>query len=147
MSEMVRFHRRNSQEYFSVLRLCAATYRAGASVAELAQDYGVSKQTIYHRLKSMNVKMPTRTERRLPAFRTVYLRAHGVTLKAISEELGITVSGVSERLRLRGVKGADALLLLNTQQLEAYRVALDEDCLQHDDAMEIALESGGISGN
>lgn len=79
-----------------------AHYRAGASVYELAVEFGVHRTIISQRLKGAGVQMrrqPLTTDQVETA---AALYATGMSLAEVGSQLGVHASTVHQALRLRG---------------------------------------------
>jgi len=80
-----------------------AAYRAGASVYELAEQFGCRRQTVSAWLKSQGVQMRGRPLTPAQIDEAERLYAAGRSLASVGEQLGVWSSTVRKYLRTRGV--------------------------------------------
>jgi len=122
------------------LEMRIGAYLAGATLQQVADDFGVTNTAIHRQLKSSGIKCRPTGFRRAPVFPIIYTWAHGVKLREIAEHFGMTFGDVAQRIHRIGAWNAEALLDLDPAGLEAYQHAIDTDFLDHADAIEIASE-------
>lgn len=115
-------------------------YLAGATLRQVADDFGVTHCAIYDQLRRAGIICRAPGNARAPVFPIVYMRAHGVKIREIADHFGMAFADVAQRLQRIGAWDTRALLDLTAFQLEAYRRAIDTDFLDHADALEIASE-------
>ena len=77
----------------------AAKYQAGATVYELAAEYGCHRATVAERLKKVGVAMRGQSPTSEVIDSMVGLYATGLTLLEVSEQLGFCVNTVRNCLR------------------------------------------------
>lgn len=85
----------------------AQAYEAGATIYELAERFGVTRQTVGRILKRQGVKIRwlRLTEEGLDEAERVY--AQGLSLVRVAERLNVSADTVRLRLRKRGVQMRD----------------------------------------
>ena len=80
-------------------------YTAGASIYELADEFGCHRSTISRRLKQQGITVSNKvTDRPALVERVLKMYADGMQAKQIGVELGITPKSVSKILRDNGVR-------------------------------------------
>lgn len=119
----------------------AAAYRAGATMPELAGDWGVSIVRIMQILDGCGVRRRPKGPSRGPIFHVVYWRAVGVSTGRIAAICGVTRPRIRARIEQLGCDRPADLLALSHTQLAAYRDAVDGKAMHnHLDALDIALK-------
>ncbi len=130
--------------------ILGGSYLRGATLYDLASDFGVSHVTVMNVLRKNGFERPVgwRSTRRSEKFKVsivVYAYAHGVSLSAISRWVGAVPPHVSHHLKpFREASRAhrELLLKLSRVQLEAWAEATDVMGLPYMDALELAIEAG-----
>lgn len=119
-----------------------AAYQSGLSLGATGEQFGVSAPRILQVLRKYGVPRRAATRLRDPIFDMVVARSRGASLKTIAERNGITPGAVCQRLKKAGVcdQNLAKIRTMKADQLTEYRTAIDTDCLQHPDAIELALE-------
>jgi uncharacterized protein (DUF433 family) len=81
-------------------------YQSGMTTTQLAEKYGVGKNTIYRRLKKNGVKTPPRDKSKikLPIEEIISYYQSGMTTYQLGEKYGVTFSTIRDRLKKNGVK-------------------------------------------
>lgn len=133
-----------------MVSILGGSYLRGATLYELASDFGVSHVTVMNVLRKNGFERPAgwKSTRRSEKFKVsvvVYAYAHGVSLSAISRWVGAVPPHVSHHLKpFREASRAhrELLLKLSRVQLEAWAEATDVMGLPYMDALELGVEAG-----
>ncbi|MDO8645372.1 MAG: helix-turn-helix domain-containing protein [Candidatus Planktophila sp.] len=88
--------------------LMADKYQAGATVYQLAQEFGISRQTVSGRLKKVGAKMRGRSPDNELIDSMVGLYESGYSLAAVGNRVGTSPRTVHRYNRLRGVQMRDS---------------------------------------
>lgn len=124
----------------ALIAITAGAYQSGASSEDIGRDLGLTRRGVIYRLARAGVPRRHSASIRKSIFEMVYMRAHGLTFRNIADRYGVIPCAIHHRLKRAGALDCADLLDLTPIQLEVYRRALDEDRLNHADAMEIASE-------
>jgi DNA-binding CsgD family transcriptional regulator len=84
-----------------------AGYRRGATVYELADQFGIRRATVAEHLKRRGVAMRYQSPTEVEVDDMVCLYEAGLSLVAVGERLGVAARTVLRHIRLRGVQTRD----------------------------------------
>lgn len=84
-----------------------ARYADGATVLEIAREFGCHKQTVAQHLRARGVVLGYRIAERSDIERFVQLYASGLSLVKVAERTGFSERTVMNRLRAEGVQLRD----------------------------------------
>lgn len=124
----------------------ADDYRAGMTLQQVGDKYGVTESAVHHRLKKIGVRMRKGGKpRSFPTLDIVIRLLQGETAKSIAAERGCTRVNLWQRLYVRGIRSRDlpqwrAVLDMDDRALDVLRMALDDDGLLMEDAFDLAME-------
>lgn len=82
-------------------------YANGASVREIAREFGCHKQTVAQRLRARGVALGYRTASPSDVERFVQLYASGLSLAKVAAQTGFSEKTVMNRLRAEGIQLRD----------------------------------------
>lgn len=85
----------------------AKRYEAGATVYELAAEFGVSRHTIARRLKDTGIRMRAQSPHEGDVDEMVRLYETGLSLAAVGQRLGFAARTVQHHVQARGVRTRD----------------------------------------
>ena len=88
--------------------LMANKYQDGATVYQLAQEFGISRQTVSERLKKAGITMRQQSPRSELIDEMVGLYESGLSLAGIGDRLGTSPGTVHRYIRIRGVQMRDS---------------------------------------
>ena len=101
----IRQHQRRLNEAQALL--LANNYQAGATVYQLAKDFGISRQTVSERLKKAGITMRQQSPRSELIDEMVGLYESGLSLAGIGDRVGTSPGTVHRYIRIRGVQMRD----------------------------------------
>jgi transposase-like protein len=85
----------------------AVRYEGGATVYELAAEFGCNRVTVAERLKKSGVRMRVQSPLRADTDQMVEMYASGLSLARVSTEVGFSVNTVRAYLYAEGVRLRD----------------------------------------
>ncbi|MEC5291556.1 MULTISPECIES: hypothetical protein [unclassified Aurantimonas] len=122
-------------------RAIVEAYLAGFPLSAVGKQFGITREGVLYHLRKSKIERRPNVRPRFPIFDMVVARARGAALKTIANRHGVTSAAISARFRHAGVtqRNLAKIRTMNADQLTEYRSAIDEDRLDHMDAIELAL--------
>lgn len=102
----IRQHQRRLNDAQALLM--ANKYENGATVYQLAQEFGISRQTVSERLKKAGITMRQQSPRSELIDEMVALYKTGLSLTEVGDRVGTSPGTVHRYIRIRGVQMRDS---------------------------------------